>query len=410
MKRLKFNTFHAVMLVIVFVIISALVWGVAIHGLKKQMQTELIKFQVAKMETAKQELKNYVDIAYTLLEHNYLALSNKDLLIKTYGYRVKNISQVVKSILVTKDSEVKAGKMTLETAQQEALNEISSIRYEPSGYVWINDTGRPYPKMIMHPLSPELNGKVLNDPKFNCALGKNQNLFQAAVEISLQSGGGFVDYIWPKKSKTGVSVDSPKLSYVQLFRPWNWVIGTGVYLDDVTTDIIETDTDLLNSLRYDYGVGYFFVVSNELPYPKLLIQPILPGLVGKVMDSPQYTTRDKKNQFFSVFVKLARSQGEGFVEYNWPQPTRSGELVETAKISYIRLFKPLGWIIGSGMSLDDIEKDLVKKKAEQKIAFKTFITHLAMAYAISIMFMVLILIIIRYLKHKHRMKNLKSSP
>ncbi len=115
----------------------------------------------------------------------------------------------------------------------EAKAIIKSMRYGDSGYLWINDMGQPYPRMIMHPTIPALDNTVLDSPKFNCALGRNENLFQAFVQTCKASGEGYVDYMWPKPTAAGLTEDKPKLSYVRLYEPFGWVIGTGVYIDDI---------------------------------------------------------------------------------------------------------------------------------------------------------------------------------
>jgi len=113
------------------------------------------------------------------------------------------------------------------------IGTVKQARYGESGYFWINDLGRPYPTMVMHPTIPALDGKVLDDPNFNCALGKGQNLFVAFNEACTAKGEGYVDYLWPKPTKSGLTEDMPKISYVRLYKPQNWVIGTGVYVDDI---------------------------------------------------------------------------------------------------------------------------------------------------------------------------------
>ena len=122
----------------------------------------------------------------------------------------------------------------------EILNDVKSIRYDGGvGYFWINDTTKPVPRMIMHPVLPKLNGQIMDDPKFNVAFGRKENLFTAFVRVCEKDGSGFVDYIWPKPSKEGQMEDKPKLSYVKLFAPLNWIIGTGIYIDDVDA-MVET--------------------------------------------------------------------------------------------------------------------------------------------------------------------------
>jgi methyl-accepting chemotaxis protein len=108
-------------------------------------------------------------------------------------------------------------------ARKMAAERISKLRYGSGDYFWINDLG---PRMIMHPAKPELNGQDLagmKDPN-------GKHLFVEFANVVKSQGSGFVDYQWPKPGK---DAPQPKLSYVTGFEPWGWVIGTGVYIDDL---------------------------------------------------------------------------------------------------------------------------------------------------------------------------------
>jgi len=142
----------------------------------------------------------------------------------------------------------KAGTLTEAAARAEALNTIKALRYEEKEYFWINDLGKPFPTMIMHPTVPSLDGKVLNAEKFKCATSQSfgdnaapietdgkKNLFVAFVEVIDKSSKGYVTYNWPKPKEGGGVTEElfPKLSYVKKFEPWGWMIGSGIYVDDV---------------------------------------------------------------------------------------------------------------------------------------------------------------------------------
>ncbi len=148
--------------------------------------------------------------------------------------RLQHIVENALAILESYQNKASAGELSELDAQKQAYAIVESMRYsEGRGYLWINNTELPYPKMIMHPVAKQLNNTILKNEKYNCAMGKSQNLFQAAVELSnsSKSGDAIVDYLWPDpndKSKT-----LPKASYVKQFKPWNLVIGTGVYIDEL---------------------------------------------------------------------------------------------------------------------------------------------------------------------------------
>ena len=115
------------------------------------------------------------------------------------------------------------GTMTREQAQTAAKEVIASMRYGADGYFWINDM-RPF--AVMHPIKPQLNGTDLSQMKD--PTGKF--LFVEFVNKVKKDGKGFVDYYWPKPG-----ADQPvlKYSYVAGFEPWGWIVGTGVYADDL---------------------------------------------------------------------------------------------------------------------------------------------------------------------------------
>lgn len=201
---------------------------------KNNAMREIESFRLAETEQVKSNLKNYVDIAYETVDSNYKLSQDRGYLQDRYGQQLKSIIDVATKMAEDSIMATRNGTRTMAEAQQQAMEGIRRIRYGGgTGYVWINDTGMPYPKMVMHPTMPALDGMVLDDPKYNCALGKGENLFVAFVEVSRKSGEGFVDYLWPKPTKDGLTSEQPKLSYVRLYEPLHWVIGTGVYIDSI---------------------------------------------------------------------------------------------------------------------------------------------------------------------------------
>ena len=135
----------------------------------------------------------------------------------------RHLVESAHGILVHHASLVEQGKLTREQAQAAALSAIKSLRYEKSEYFWVNDM---YPRMVMHPIKPELDGKELTNNKDP----SGKFLFVEFVRVVQKSQAGFVDYLWPKP---GQSEPVQKISYVKGFEPWGWVIGSGIYVDDV---------------------------------------------------------------------------------------------------------------------------------------------------------------------------------
>ncbi|HUU06429.1 MAG TPA: cache domain-containing protein, partial [Patescibacteria group bacterium] len=123
-----------------------------------------------------------------------------------------------------------AGKMSEAAAQAAAILQIRNIRYGTGNkdYCWITDL---QPRMIQHPYRPDLNGADLSS--FRDPQGKL--LFVEMVRVVEKSGAGYIDYMWQWMDDPGRIV--PKISYVREFKPWGWIIGTGIYIEDVREEI-----------------------------------------------------------------------------------------------------------------------------------------------------------------------------
>ena len=123
--------------------------------------------------------------------------------------------------------QAQKGTLSDEEARKEAMAAVKDMRYEKNDYFWINDMS---PKMIMHPIDANLDGKDLStktDPN-------GKRMFVEMAEVCRKNGEGFVHYAW---HKTGSDKPLPKISYVKLLPEWGWIIGSGIYVDDVDKEI-----------------------------------------------------------------------------------------------------------------------------------------------------------------------------
>ena len=131
--------------------------------------------------------------------------------------------EIAHGLLVWAQAQEVAGTLSREQAQRLAMNAVSKLRYDGKEYFWINDM---QPRMVMHPIKTELDGKDLSSVKDPNGFP----LFNEFVAQVRKEGQGFVAYQWPKPGS-----DKPvdKISYVKGFEPWGWVIGSGVYTSDI---------------------------------------------------------------------------------------------------------------------------------------------------------------------------------
>jgi PAS domain S-box-containing protein len=152
---------------------------------------------------------------------------------------IRELTQSAWHIADRYHQETLQGRMSEAEAQNWTIEQIRSLRYGEEGkdYFWITDF---QPVMIVHPFREELNGKDLTN--FKDSRGKR--LFVEIVKVVQAQGEGFVDYTWQWKDDSTRIV--PKLSFVKPFAPWNWIIGTGIYIEDVKEEIANLEGNVIN--------------------------------------------------------------------------------------------------------------------------------------------------------------------
>jgi methyl-accepting chemotaxis protein len=184
----------------------------------------------------------------------------KDVLYEDRQVKTRHLVESTHSLLKYYNGLVTSGELTLAQAQQQAINTIRSLRYEKDEYFWINDM---HPRIIMHPFKPELDGQDVSASKD--ANGKK--LFMAMIDVVRQDGAGFVDYYWPKP---GAAEPVEKISYVKGYEPWGWLVGSGIYIDDV--DEIYFD-QLLSSLLV-FTLLMIIIIFFSTLITKAIVDPL----------------------------------------------------------------------------------------------------------------------------------------
>lgn len=164
-------------------------------------------------------------------------------IVKNKRQTIKELTSSVCHLLEEYDGRYQAGELTLDEAQARAKSRVRAMRYGPEDkdYFWISDS---YPKMVMHPYRLEMEGQDLS--RYTDQRG--DTIFSEMVDVVSDSGSGYLDYIWQWKSSPYRM--GPKVSYVQYFRPWGWIVGTGVYMDDVGLSI----DAITKPLKHTYAI------------------------------------------------------------------------------------------------------------------------------------------------------------
>jgi methyl-accepting chemotaxis protein len=154
---------------------------------------------------------------YKLYEsHDYMVAERKA--------KLRAMNQNIVTMLQSFYDREVSGELTREEAQARAKESVRPMRYEKTGYFWINDMNN---IMVMHPISSDLEGANLADLE-----DQNGKLyFREFIDVVKADGEGIVEYYL---AKPGEEEPILKFSHVAGFKPWGWVVGTGVYADDLS--------------------------------------------------------------------------------------------------------------------------------------------------------------------------------
>ena len=169
------------------------------------------------------------------------------------------------NILAKLHDNEKKGILTRDQAKFQAIEQIRNLHYgqELKDYFWLNDMS---PRMIIHPYRTDLNGADLSaytDPD-------GKKVFMEIVKVVSEQGSGFVKYKWQANDRPSLII--PKISYVKGFSPWGWVIGTGIYIDDVNAEIdlhiekiaaVSVVICMLNVLIFSYIIRVSYLTHKQ---------------------------------------------------------------------------------------------------------------------------------------------------
>ncbi len=196
------------------------------------------------------------------------------------------------------------GTLSKDQAQQRALEVIKSLRYDSNNYFWVNDY---QPTMIMHPIKPALDGKDLTgikDPD-------GTQLFVEFVKVADAQGQGFVNYKW---AKPGFDEPVGKIGFVKGFKPWQWIVGSGTYLDDIDATfakqrnllIIESVVIALIIIAISYVIGKSILLPTQAA--SALMRDIAQGEgdLTRTLDNTGQDEISRLSSYFNQFTATMR--------------------------------------------------------------------------------------------------------
>ncbi len=203
---------------------------------------------------------------------------------------IREMTQVAWGVLYEANEEVQAGSLSFAEAQTLALSRIEDMRYgaDLKDYFWVQDLT---PHILMHPYRPDLDGQDVSG--FEDSEGKR--IFVEFANLAQTQGEGYISYYWQWQDNP--ERIEPKESYIRLFEPWGWVIGTGIYVNDVQTEIANLRTYLVQ-----VSLGIIAIVLVLLVY--LVRQSLL-------LDRSRYRAEKLLRESVKRYRALSEAATEG---------------------------------------------------------------------------------------------------
>jgi methyl-accepting chemotaxis protein len=234
-----------------FLIFGIVLLYIGISNIEKEGQQSIEMIDKTMMKDRKEKLVDLVRNTYQIIVSQHEIANDPKKIAEAYKKQLASVVDLAFSQVTAIYNDV---LLSDNQKKIQAMQLIKAMRYDHDNYLWINDME---PKMVMHPMKPALDGKSLTE--FKDPHGKF--LFNEMVKVCKENDSGFVDYMWPKP---GEDKPVPKLSYVKLFKPWNWVIGTGVYLETAEKYFKEETKKQINALRFGPdNLDYFFIIATD---------------------------------------------------------------------------------------------------------------------------------------------------
>ncbi|RXJ96435.1 chemotaxis protein [Malaciobacter molluscorum] len=357
-------------------LISVIIALKSIYSINQLTKKNIEGYQEKAYIQKENELKSYVSMALKTVKSFYNMTSPKK--VKSLVEKDLKANSDFLFSIIQKEYDNNKDNLTQYELKNRIKQTILNARFENNGYFFVSDLNN---TIVLHPIDKSLVGKDLTKVK-----DKNGVDFVNKITQTIKAGSseGFVSYVWQKPNSKELE---KKISYGRLFKPFNWVIISGKYLDSLDKQMREKALSTLSNMRFGNN-GYFWV--NDTNY-KLIMNPNSKDKVGQNLKNSEDSNGKK---YFQEFVNVSKTKGAGLVKYYKNKP---GEKISKEKFSYVMYFEPWDWVIGTGTYIEDIEKNIETMASHSESEISNVITQIII---ISVVSVVLILLIITYLSNK----------
>jgi signal transduction histidine kinase/CheY-like chemotaxis protein len=330
-RNMRLSTFNLLILLIISTVVL-LIWTLNILEERDHYHRQTEVFSREYESSQKQLLSFVVGNAIDFINFKQSQIEMR--IHRELQARVDEAYGIAEKLRVTN-----RGRLSEAEIQREILLALDSLRFNGDrGYYFVYTLGEQ---------------ELLSSDRLGAKTGseaQKREVVSNLVRIAREEGQGFYTYDWPKPGAPPGSY--PKISFVRVFQPYNWIIGTGEYVDDMKAEIQKEVIQWINHLRFS-EVGYLWIHSTELT---MVVHPFYSReersqwyVAGGLCDFAD----PEGKRLFAEMTDRCMESGSAYVDYLWSKPYHSGYF---RKMSYVELIREWGWIVGAGVYVDDMER------------------------------------------------------
>ena len=261
---------------------------------------------------------------------------------------IVSLLEMTRSLLDTYYNQIKKDDITVDEARYRSYNLLKNIHYGRNDYIFVVNSRY---EMVVHP-----DPKMVSVNLFNLRDPDGIYVIRELVNVAKQAKNdevSFVQYRWYRKDDKNRKPE-PKISGAFYYEPWDWVVGTGVYIRDIDEMVENRRMLMLNTLKLQLAKiklgenGYIYVFDEA---GNIIYHPVLSGNIKNMALKDPETGR----LIYDELVETARrSWGKNFLKYRWDRPDDKGHYIYP-KITWCAREPNTGWYVASSVYEEEIE-------------------------------------------------------
>ncbi|NOU60905.1 cache domain-containing protein [Marinifilum caeruleilacunae] len=322
----------------------------------QQIQEDFIKNQKKTLQQETQTLINYIENE---------RLQTRNLLKKDISSRVYEAHSIATNLYKSYKNQLSKYEL-----QRLIINALQSVRFNNGdGFFYINN----------------LNGTVVMDPENPDWVGRNKlqvkdvygvPIIQSEIETAKRLGEGYTDYSWQAENSQKIH---PKISFVKLFKEFNWYIGCTQYVNHYKLEVQEKVLDKITDLRFDDN----FTIA-VISFDGSCLAHTNKSLIGKNL----WPMRDGNgNKIVQEFISRGTDSGGGFIEYL--EPFANTADLPLPKLTHAKAYKDWQWVVGSGIHLQELNHAIEKRKSELQANVNRYIYNGVILLVFIVIFIII---------------------